>query len=153
MRLFRAFLVSLATASIDLPRDWQAQHCRGTHLEATGETVVALATDAARGFLPIIGVVNSTVHNSKSDVGFVIVTFQSEGEADFKDCPLDKNQRNCIEFSLNARPMKLYIPKDPLQYKLWAFATSPLCENTVFLGIILNTVSLAMKVQIFSLLK
>merc|ERR1719430_3057660 len=24
-------------------------------------------------------------------VGFVIVTFQSEGEADFKDCPLDKN--------------------------------------------------------------
>ena len=59
-------------------------------------------------------------------VGFVIVTFQSEGEADFKvtrlqrmsstffpsqDCPLDKNQRNCIEFSLNARPIKLYIPK------------------------------------------
>ena len=33
MLLFRAFLVSLATASIDLPRDWQAQHCRGTHLE------------------------------------------------------------------------------------------------------------------------
>jgi len=79
-------------------------------------------------------------------VGFVIVTFQSEGEADFKDCPLDKNQRNCIEFSLNARPMKLYIPKDPVQYKLWAFATSPLCENSVFLGIILNTVTLAMKV-------
>merc|ERR1712128_207063 len=78
-------------------------------------------------------------------VGFVIVTFQSEGEADFKDCPLDKNQRNCIEFSLNAKPMKLYIPKNPIQYKLWAFATSPLCENTVFLAIILNTISLAMK--------
>ena len=74
MLLFRAFLVSLASASIDLPRDWQAQHCRGTHLEQTGETVVALATDATRGFLPIIGVVNSTVHNSQSDVGFVIVT-------------------------------------------------------------------------------
>jgi len=78
-------------------------------------------------------------------VGFVIVTFQSEGEADFKDCPLDKNQRNCIEFSLNAKPIKLYIPKNPIQYKLWAFATSPLCENTVFLAIILNTISLAMK--------
>ena len=78
-------------------------------------------------------------------VGFVIVTFQSEGEADFKDCPLDKNQRNCIEFALNAKPNKLYIPKNPIQYKLWAFATSPLCENTVFLAIILNTVSLAMK--------
>ena len=78
-------------------------------------------------------------------VGFVIVTFQSEGEADFKDCPLDKNQRNCIEFALNAKPNKLYIPKNPIQYKLWAFATSPLCENTVFLAIILNTISLAMK--------
>ena len=33
MRMFRACLVSLASASIDLPRDWQAQHCRGTHLE------------------------------------------------------------------------------------------------------------------------
>merc|ERR1719317_1875452 len=42
--------------------------------------------------------------------------------------------------------MKLYIPKNPIQYKLWAFATSPLCENTVFLAIILNTISLAMKV-------
>ena len=52
MRLFRACLVSLASASIDLPRDWQAQHCRGTHLEQTGETVVALAPDASRGFLP-----------------------------------------------------------------------------------------------------
>jgi hypothetical protein len=41
MLLFRAFLVSLATASIDLPRDWQAQHCRGTHLEQT----VALGVD------------------------------------------------------------------------------------------------------------
>merc|ERR1719427_2270439 len=79
-------------------------------------------------------------------VGFVIVTFQSEGEADFKDCPLDKNKRNCIEFALNAKQMKLYIPKNPIQYKLWAFATSPLCENTVFLAIILNTISLAMKV-------
>jgi len=78
-------------------------------------------------------------------VGFVIVTFQSEGEADFKNCPLDKNQRNCIEFALNAKPIKLYIPKNPVQYKLWSFTTSPLCENTVFLAIILNTVSLAMK--------
>ena len=31
------------------------------------------------------------------------------------------------------------------QYKLWSFCTSPLCENTVFLAIILNTISLAMK--------
>merc|ERR1719158_1438307 len=78
-------------------------------------------------------------------VGFVIVTFQSEGEASFQDCALDKNQRNCIEFALNAKPVRRYIPKNPLQYRLWSFATSPFCEYTVFTAILLNTTSLAMK--------
>merc|ERR1719312_2371778 len=78
-------------------------------------------------------------------VGFVIVTFQSEGEAAFQDCALDKNQRNCIEFALNAKPVRRYIPKNPMQYRLWSFATSPFCEYTVFIAILLNTMSLAMK--------
>jgi len=78
-------------------------------------------------------------------VGFVIVTFQSEGESSFQDCALDKNQRNCIEFALKAKPVRRYIPKNPLQYRLWAFATSPFCEYTVFIAILLNTTSLAMK--------
>ena len=54
-------------------------------------------------------------------------------------------QRNCIEFALNAKPVRRYIPKNPIQYKLWAFATSPACEYTVFAAIMLNTLSLAMK--------
>merc|ERR1719431_833697 len=78
-------------------------------------------------------------------VGFVIVTFQNEGESSFQDCALDKNQRNCIEFALNAKPVRRYIPKNPIQYRLWAFATSPFCEYTVFAAILLNTTSLAMK--------
>merc|ERR1712123_133353 len=78
-------------------------------------------------------------------VGFVIVTFQNEGESSFQDCALDKNQRNCIEFALKAKPVRRYIPKNPLQYRLWAFATSPFCEYTVFMAILLNTTSLAMK--------
>ena len=54
-------------------------------------------------------------------------------------------QRNCIEFALKAKPVRRYIPKNPLQYRLWAFATSPFCEYTVFMAILLNTTSLAMK--------
>ena len=54
-------------------------------------------------------------------------------------------QRNCIEFALKAKPVRRYIPKNPLQYRLWAFATSPFCEYTVFIAILLNTTSLAMK--------
>merc|ERR1719209_1917574 len=78
-------------------------------------------------------------------VGFVIVTFQSEGESAFKNCELDKNQRNCIEFALNAKPIRRYIPKNPIQYKLWAFVTSPVFEYTIFSMILINTLSLAMK--------
>ncbi len=44
-------------------------------------------------------------------VGFVIVTFQNEGEQEYKNCELDKNQRNCIEFALKARAVRRYIPK------------------------------------------
>ena len=78
-------------------------------------------------------------------VGFVIVTFQNEGESAYKNCELDKNQRNCIEFALTAKPVRRYIPKNPMQYKLWAFVTSPPFEYTIFAMILINTLSLAMK--------
>ena len=47
-------------------------------------------------------------------VGFVIVTFQREGEAPYADCGLDKNQRNCIDYVLTTDPAKLFIPKEIL---------------------------------------
>ncbi|XP_068234737.1 muscle calcium channel subunit alpha-1-like isoform X6 [Palaemon carinicauda] len=78
-------------------------------------------------------------------VGFVIVTFQSEGEQEYKNCCLDKNQRNCIEFALKAKPVRRYIPKNRFQYKIWWFVTSQPFEYGIFVLIMLNTISLAMK--------
>lgn len=78
-------------------------------------------------------------------VGFVIVTFQNEGEQEYKNCDLDKNQRNCIEFALKAKPIRRYIPKHRIQYKLWWFVTSEPFEIGIFILIIMNTVTLAMK--------
>ncbi|UYV76435.1 hypothetical protein LAZ67_14000397 [Cordylochernes scorpioides] len=78
-------------------------------------------------------------------VGFVIVTFQSEGEQEYKNCELDKNQRNCIEFALKAKPVRRYIPKQRLQYKVWWFVTSQYFEYGIFVLIMLNTLALAMK--------
>jgi voltage-dependent calcium channel L type alpha-1D len=80
-------------------------------------------------------------------VGFVIVTFQNEGEQEYKNCDLDKNQRKCIEFALKARPIKRYIPKNKFQYKIWWFVTSPGFEYGIFITIILNTLTLSMKVS------
>lgn len=78
-------------------------------------------------------------------VGFVIVTFQNEGEQEYKGCDLDKNQRNCIEFALKAKPVRRYIPKHGIQYKLWWFVTSSSFEYTIFVLILINTITLAMK--------
>ncbi|KAK9890112.1 hypothetical protein WA026_008922 [Henosepilachna vigintioctopunctata] len=79
-------------------------------------------------------------------VGFVIVTFQNEGEQEYKNCELDKNQRNCIEFALKAKPVRRYIPKHRIQYKVWWFVTSKPFEYVIFVLILLNTITLAMKV-------
>ncbi|XP_022649428.1 muscle calcium channel subunit alpha-1-like isoform X5 [Varroa destructor] len=78
-------------------------------------------------------------------VGFVIVTFQNEGEQEYKNCELDKNQRNCIEFALKARPVRRYIPKAKFQYKMWWFVTSQYFEYALFVLIMTNTLTLAMK--------
>ncbi|XP_030756415.1 muscle calcium channel subunit alpha-1 isoform X1 [Sitophilus oryzae] len=78
-------------------------------------------------------------------VGFVIVTFQNEGEQEYKNCELDKNQRNCMEFALKAKPVRRYIPKHRIQYKVWWFVTSKPFEYAIFTLIIINTVTLAMK--------
>ncbi|CAF1600566.1 unnamed protein product [Adineta ricciae] len=78
-------------------------------------------------------------------VGFVIVTFQNEGEQEYKNCELDKNQRKCIEFALKAKPIKRYIPVHRIQSKIWWFVTSPPFEYAIFSLIMINTVVLAMK--------
>ncbi|EFO93645.1 CRE-EGL-19 protein [Caenorhabditis remanei] len=78
-------------------------------------------------------------------VGFVIVTFQNEGEREYENCELDKNQRKCIEFALKAKPHRRYIPRNRLQYRVWWFVTSRAFEYVIFLIIVMNTVSLACK--------
>ena len=47
-------------------------------------------------------------------VGFVIVTFQQEGEEEFADCELDKNQVPSLKYSL------FYIPYN-IRIFWWAF--------------------------------
>ncbi|XP_071331754.1 voltage-dependent L-type calcium channel subunit alpha-1D [Trachinotus anak] len=78
-------------------------------------------------------------------VGFVIVTFQEQGEKEYKNCELDKNQRQCVEYALKARPLRRYIPKNPYQYKFWYVVNSTGFEYIMFVLIILNTLCLAIQ--------
>uniref|UniRef100_A0A5F8HC72 Voltage-dependent L-type calcium channel subunit alpha n=1 Tax=Monodelphis domestica TaxID=13616 RepID=A0A5F8HC72_MONDO len=78
-------------------------------------------------------------------VGFVIVTFQEQGEQEYKNCELDKNQRQCVEYALKARPLRRYIPKNQHQYKVWYVVNSTYFEYLMFILILLNTICLAMQ--------
>uniref|UniRef100_A0A6I8N7W7 Voltage-dependent L-type calcium channel subunit alpha n=1 Tax=Ornithorhynchus anatinus TaxID=9258 RepID=A0A6I8N7W7_ORNAN len=78
-------------------------------------------------------------------VGFVIVTFQEQGEQEYKNCELDKNQRQCVEYALKARPLRRYIPKNRHQYKVWYVVNSTYFEYLMFVLILLNTICLAMQ--------
>ncbi|KAJ3586916.1 hypothetical protein NHX12_013308 [Muraenolepis orangiensis] len=78
-------------------------------------------------------------------VGFVIVTFQEQGNQEYKDCELDKNQRQCVQYALKARPLRCYIPKNPYQYRVWYVVTSCYFEYLMFFLIMLNTLCLGMQ--------
>ncbi|XP_053943674.1 voltage-dependent L-type calcium channel subunit alpha-1S [Cuculus canorus] len=78
-------------------------------------------------------------------VGFVIVTFQEQGESEYKNCELNKNQRQCVQYALKARPLRRYIPKNPYQYKIWYVVTSSYFEYLMFFLILLNTICLGMQ--------
>ncbi|XP_072847568.2 voltage-dependent L-type calcium channel subunit alpha-1F isoform X2 [Pogona vitticeps] len=78
-------------------------------------------------------------------VGFVIITFRAQGEQEYKNCELDKNQRQCVEYALKAQPLRRYIPKNKYQYKFWYIVNSTGFEYIMFVLILLNTIALAVQ--------
>ncbi|XP_078064004.1 voltage-dependent L-type calcium channel subunit alpha-1F, partial [Mustelus asterias] len=78
-------------------------------------------------------------------VGFVIITFREQGEKEYQNCELDKNQRQCVEYAMKAQPLRLYIPKNRYQYKVWYMVNSTGFEYIMFILILLNTITLAMQ--------
>ncbi|XP_061875635.1 LOW QUALITY PROTEIN: voltage-dependent L-type calcium channel subunit alpha-1F-like [Colius striatus] len=78
-------------------------------------------------------------------VGFVIITFRAQGESEYRNCELDKNQRQCVEYALKAQPLRRYIPKNRNQYRVWAMVNSTAFEYIMFVLILLNTIALAVQ--------
>ncbi|XP_076093874.1 voltage-dependent calcium channel type A subunit alpha-1-like isoform X10 [Mytilus galloprovincialis] len=80
-------------------------------------------------------------------VALIIITFQEQGESDLGSQDLDKNQKQCIDFAVSARPVCRYMPqnKDSIKYKIWKIVVSPKFEYLVMTLIALNTIVLMMK--------
>ncbi|THD25480.1 Voltage-dependent calcium channel type D subunit alpha-1 [Fasciola hepatica] len=72
---------------------------------------------------------------------------ESQGNYSKQPDPQSILKRKCIEFSLKARPVKRYIPKQNFQYRIWWFITSQPFEYCIFIFILINTISLAMKFE------
>merc|ERR1719266_2755360 len=75
------------------------------------------------------------------------ITFQEQGEAELQDGEIDKNQKSCIDFSIQAEPLERYMPKerDSFKYKLWRVVVSSPFEYFIMTLIVLNTILLMMK--------
>ncbi|XP_062400013.1 calcium channel, voltage-dependent, N type, alpha 1B subunit, a [Sardina pilchardus] len=80
-------------------------------------------------------------------VALIIITFQEQGDKAMSECSLEKNERACIDFAINAKPLTRYMPQNQhsFQYKMWKFVVSPPFEYSIMIMIAVNTVVLMMK--------
>ncbi|XP_051167257.1 voltage-dependent calcium channel type A subunit alpha-1 isoform X5 [Leptopilina boulardi] len=80
-------------------------------------------------------------------VALIIITFQEQGEAELQDGEIDKNQKSCIDFTIQARPLERYMPKErnSMKYKIWRIVMSTPFEYFIMILIVLNTLLLMMK--------
>ncbi|ESN92149.1 hypothetical protein HELRODRAFT_119050, partial [Helobdella robusta] len=80
-------------------------------------------------------------------VALIIITFQEQGEHELEDQEMDKNQKQCIDFVMNAKPTSRYMPsqKCGLRYKVWQLVVSPPFEYFIMSMIAFNTLLLMMK--------
>ncbi|XP_029905891.1 LOW QUALITY PROTEIN: calcium channel, voltage-dependent, P/Q type, alpha 1A subunit, b [Myripristis murdjan] len=80
-------------------------------------------------------------------VALIIITFQEQGDKMMEDYSLEKNERACIDFAINARPLTRHMPQNKLsfQYRMWQFVVSPPFEYSIMALIALNTIVLMMK--------
>ncbi|XP_042611917.1 voltage-dependent N-type calcium channel subunit alpha-1B-like [Cyprinus carpio] len=74
-------------------------------------------------------------------VALIIITFQEQGDKAMSDCSLEKNERACIDFAINAKPLTRYMPQDKqsYQYKIWKFVVSTPFEYSILTMIAINT--------------
>ncbi|KAG7303960.1 hypothetical protein JYU34_010876 [Plutella xylostella] len=80
-------------------------------------------------------------------VALIIITFQEQGEAELQDGEIDKNQKSCIDFTIEARPLERYMPskRASFKYKVWRIVVSTPFEYFIMGLIVLNTLLLMMK--------
>ncbi|CAF0820027.1 unnamed protein product [Didymodactylos carnosus] len=80
-------------------------------------------------------------------VALIIITFQDQGQKELEEAEINKNQKSCIDFTLNAKPIQRFKPKkeSSLRYRIWQLVVSTYFEYFIMVMIALNTFVLMMK--------
>ncbi|CAF3020652.1 unnamed protein product [Rotaria sp. Silwood2] len=80
-------------------------------------------------------------------VALIIITFQDQGQKELEEAEINKNQKSCIDFALNAKPIQRCKPKQEgsLRYRIWQLCTSSYFEFCIMVMIALNTCVLMAK--------
>ncbi|KAF5301170.1 hypothetical protein FQA39_LY10848 [Lamprigera yunnana] len=80
-------------------------------------------------------------------VALIIITFQEQGEAELQSGEIDKNQKSCIDFTIQARPFERYMPnkRNSFKYRIWRIVVSTPFEYLIMMLIVFNTLLLMMK--------
>ncbi|UJR21745.1 hypothetical protein I4U23_024820 [Adineta vaga] len=80
-------------------------------------------------------------------VALIIITFQDQGQKELEEAEINKNQKSCIDFALNAKPIQCCKPKKEgsLRYRIWQTCTSSYFEFCIMVMIALNTCVLMAK--------
>ncbi|UJR27700.1 hypothetical protein I4U23_008977 [Adineta vaga] len=80
-------------------------------------------------------------------VALIIITFQDQGQKELEEAEINKNQKSCIDFTLNAVPIQRCKPKqeNSLRYRIWQLCTSSYFEFCIMVMIALNTCVLMAK--------
>ncbi|XP_045474273.1 voltage-dependent calcium channel type A subunit alpha-1 isoform X10 [Harmonia axyridis] len=80
-------------------------------------------------------------------VALIIITFQEQGEVELQSGEIDKNQKSCIDFTIQARPLERYMPnkRNSFKYKIWRVVVSTPFEYFIMLLIVFNTLLLMLK--------
>lgn len=80
-------------------------------------------------------------------VALIIITFQEQGEKELAEGEINKNQKSCMDFAINAKPIERYMPSDKksFKFKIWSLVVSTGFEYFILFFITVNTLILMMK--------
>ncbi|KAI0983921.1 hypothetical protein GJ496_006977 [Pomphorhynchus laevis] len=80
-------------------------------------------------------------------VALIIITFQDQGQKELGEADIDRNQKSCIDFVMNAKLIYRTVPKNPksLRYKIWKVVVSTNFEYVIMILIAANTFVLMLK--------